>query len=142
MKIFIDTNIVLDVLLHRTDFFDASYNVLKLAALDKTKAFVTANSITDIYYILHRANKDHVKSKDAIVKLLSLVGIADVLASDIINSLLSKVTDFEDALVGAIAKRVKAHYIVTRNTKDFEKSPVPAIDPQDFLIKLESGGQA
>jgi len=79
MKILIDTNIVLDVLLRRTDFFDASYNVLKLATLGKVEALVTANSITDIYYILYRANKDIVKSKDAIVQLLSLVGIADVL---------------------------------------------------------------
>jgi len=139
MKILIDTNIVLDVLLRRTDFFDASYNVLKLATLGKVEALVTANSITDIYYILYRANKDIVKSKDAIVQLLSLVGIADVLASDIMTALSSKVTDFENALVGAIAKRAKADYIVTRNTKDFENSPVPAIDPQDFLLQLGSG---
>lgn len=57
MRIIIDTNIVLDVLLHRTDFLDASYNVLKLPTLDKAEAFVTANSITDIYYILRRYAK-------------------------------------------------------------------------------------
>ena len=56
MKVLIDTNIVLDVLLRRADFFDASYNVLKLSTLDKMGIFVTANAITDIYYILHRAN--------------------------------------------------------------------------------------
>ena len=139
MKILIDTNIVLDVLLRRTDFFNASYNVLKLATLGKAEAIVTANSITDIYYILHRANKEPIKSKDAIVQLLSLVNIADVLASDVMNALSSKITDFEDALAGAIAKRVKADYIVTRNTKDFNNSPVAAIDPKDFLIQLDSG---
>lgn len=138
MRILIDTNIVLDVLLHRTGFFDASYNVLKLSTLDKAKAFITANTITDIYYILHRANKDTVKSKEAIVQLLSLVSIADVLASDVMNAISSKVTDFEDALAGAIAKRIKADYIVTRNTKDFINSPVPAIDPQNFLMQFGS----
>ncbi|NPV27414.1 MAG: PIN domain-containing protein [Firmicutes bacterium] len=136
MRILIDTNIVLDVLLRRTDFFDASYNVLKLSALDKAEALVTANTITDIYYILQRANKDHAKSKEAIVKLLNLVSIADVLASDVMNTLSSKITDFEDALVGTIAKRVKADYIVTRNVKDFHNSPVPAIDPKDFLAQF------
>lgn len=136
MRILIDTNIVLDVLLRRTDFFDASYNVLKLSALDKAEALVTANTITDIYYILQRANKDHAKSKEAIVKLLNLVSIADVLASDVMNTLSSKITDFEDALVGTIAKRVKADYIVTRNIKDFHNSPVPAIDPKDFLAQF------
>lgn len=133
MKVLIDTNIVLDVLLRRADFFDASYNVLKLSTLDKTAIFVTANAITDIYYILRRANKDTEKSKEAIIQLLELVSIADVIASDIMNALPSKVTDFEDALAGVIAKRIKADYIITRNTKDFNNSPVPAIDPKDFL---------
>lgn len=136
MRILIDTNIVLDVLLHRTDFFDASYNVLKLSSLDKVEILITANAITDIYYILHRANKDAEKSKEAIVQLMKLMDIADVLVSDVMNALSSKVTDFEDALVGAIAKRVKADYIITRNTKDFTNSPVPAIDPKDFLAQF------
>jgi predicted nucleic acid-binding protein len=138
MRILIDTNIVLDVLLHRTDFFDASYNVLKLATIGKAEALVTANSITDIYYILHRANKDSVKSRDAIVQLLSLIGVTDVFASDVMATLSSKVTDFEDALVCVIAKRIKADYIVTRNTKDFINSPVPAVDPKDFLAQFYS----
>lgn len=136
MKILIDTNIILDILLHRADFFDASYNVLKLSALSKVEVFVTANAITDIYYILRRTNKDAEKSKEALVRLLNLVDIAEVLPSDVTAALSSKITDFEDALVGAIAKRIKAGYIVTRNTRDFSNSPVPAIDPQDFLAQL------
>jgi predicted nucleic-acid-binding protein len=138
MRILVDTNIVLDVLLRRTDFFNASYNVLKLSTLDKAEIFVTANAITDIYYILRRANKNADKSKEVIIQLLKLVGIADAIASDIMNALSSKVTDFEDALVGAIARRVKADYIVTRNTKDFCNSPVPAIDPINFLQQADS----
>jgi len=68
-----------------------------------------------------------------------LVSIADVLTSDIMNTLSSKVADFEDALLGTIAKRVKADCIVTRNTKDFHNSPVPAIDPKEFLVQFGSG---
>jgi len=138
MRILVDINIVLDVLLRRTDFFNASYNVLKLSTLDKAEVFVTANAITDIYYILLRANKNADKSKEVIIQLLKLVGIADAIASDIMNALSSKVTDLEDALVGAIARRVKADYIVTRNTKDFSNSPVPAIDPINFLQQADS----
>lgn len=107
--------------------------MLKLSTLDKMGIFMTANAITDIYYILNRANKDSEKSKEAIIRLLNLVSIADVLASDITNALSSKVTDFEDALAGVIAKRIKADYIITCNTKDFNNSPVSAIDPKDFL---------
>lgn len=138
MKILIDTNIVLDVLLRRADFFEASYDVLKLSALGKAEIFVTASAITDIYYILHRANKDAGKSKEAIIQLLNLVGIADATGSDIMNALSSKITDFEDAVAGAIAKRIKADCIVTRNTEDFSNSPVPAIDPKDFLAQFSA----
>lgn len=52
------------------------------------------------------------------------------------NALLSKMLYFEDAVAGAIAKRIKAECIVTRNTKDFSNSPVPVIDPKDFLAQI------
>ncbi|MBS3976480.1 MAG: PIN domain-containing protein [Syntrophomonadaceae bacterium] len=136
MRILIDTNIVLDVLLRRTDFFDASYKVLKLSTLGKAETFVTASAITDIYYFLHRANKDAGKSKETIIRLLNIVSIADTTGSDIMNALPSRILDFEDAVAGAIAKRIKAERIVTRNTKDFSNSPVPAIDPKAFLAQI------
>lgn len=136
MRVLIDTNIVLDVLLRRAVFFDASYNVLKLSALGKTEFSVTAGAITDVYYFLLRANKDAGKSKEAIIRLVNLVTIADTTGPDIMNALSSKMLDFEDAVVGAIAKRIKAECIVTRNTKDFSNSPVPAIDPKDFLAQV------
>jgi predicted nucleic acid-binding protein len=43
--------------------------------------------------------------------------------------------DFEDAVIAAVAQREGADYIVTRNTKDFIASPVPAITPEDFLAR-------
>jgi len=138
MRVLIDTNIVLDVLLHRTDFFDASYEALKMSTIGKVETFVTASAITDIYYILHRANKDARKSKESIFLLLNLVTIADTTSSDIMNALSSRIIDFEDAVVGAIAKRIKAECIVTRNAKDFSNSSIPAIDPKDFLAQISS----
>ncbi len=141
MRILIDTNIVLDVLLRRTDFFDASYDVLKLSSLGNAEVYITANAVTDIYYILRRATRDAGKSKEAVIQLLSLVAIADALASDVMAALSSKVTDFEDALTGAIARRIKADCIVTRNTKDFTSSPVMAIDPKEFLAKISDINQ-
>lgn len=56
---------------------------------------------------------------------------------DILDSLVGIIEDdgytLEDALAGVIAKRIKADYIITCNTKDFNNSPVSAIDPKDFL---------
>lgn len=51
----------------------------------------------------------------------------------IIDILCKREPFFEDAVVSAIAERQKAKYILTRNTKDFEKSKILSITPHDYL---------
>lgn len=133
MKIMIDTNIVLDVLLKREPFFDASYEVMKQSALEQCEGFVSASAATDIFYLLRRSLKDAVKAKDGMEKLLHLVGIADALGEDVHAAVASNMTDFEDALVSSIAERCRMAFIVTRNVKDYAESPVKAITPEEFL---------
>ncbi len=133
MKVMIDTNIVLDVLLQREPFFQASYEVVKQSALEKLEGFVSASAATDIYYLLRRSLKDDARAKDNMEKLLQLVGIADALGEDVHAAVASNMSDFEDALVASIAERCQMEYIITRNTKDYTESPVKAIAPEDFL---------
>lgn len=133
MKVMIDTNIVLDVLLQREPFFQASYEVMKQSALEKLEGFVSASAATDIYYLLRRSLKDDARAKDSMEKLLQLVGIADALGEDVHAAVASNMRDFEDALVASIAERCQMEYIITRNTKDYTESPVKAIAPEDFL---------
>lgn len=66
-------------------------------------------------------------------KSLDLIKISDTRGADIEKALSSDVSDFEDVMVSAIAERQKAKYILTRNTKDFEKSKILSITPNDFL---------
>lgn len=74
----IDTNVVLDVLLKRTAFFEPSYEVLKLASIGQIDGYVSASAVTDVYYVLHRTNNDKTASLHAIRDLLRLVKIADI----------------------------------------------------------------
>ena len=133
MKIMIDTNVVLDVFLKREPFFAASYEVIKLSALEKQEGFVSASAATDIFYLLRRSLKDSVKAIESMEKLLQLVGIADALGEDVHAAVASNMTDFEDALVASIAERCQMSYIITRNVKDYTESPVKAITPEEFL---------
>ena len=133
MKIMIDTNVVLDVLLRREPFFQASYEVMKRSALEQVEGFVSATAATDIFYLLRRALKDPRAARDSLEKLMQLVGFADALGEDVHTAIVSNMTDFEDALVAAIAQRCHMDYIVTRNTRDFAESPVKALAPQAFL---------
>jgi len=136
MKIIIDTNVALDVLLNRTEFLQSSHNILKLSAQDRVEGFLTTNTITDMFYVLHKNSKDALKSRQAIAQLIKLVTLEAVVPSDISLALASNIIDLEDAVVCFAAKRIKADYIVTRNTTDFINSPVPAITPVDFMDKF------
>lgn len=136
MRIIVDTNVVLDVLMNRAEFFQPSYDVLKLSAFGDVEGYVTASSVTDIYYMVYKNCKDRVKSLEAIRQLLQLVKIADVTQSDIAFALETGMVDYEDAVQSTVAKRQKVDYIVTRNDQDFIKSEVPALTPQDFLEKF------
>jgi predicted nucleic acid-binding protein len=69
-------------------------------------------------------------------KLLTTVRLVDVLATDVTEAFNLAIDDFEDALFAQCAKRVRADYIVTRNTKDFVDSPIPSMEPDDFLNKF------
>ena len=65
----------------------------------------------------------------------SIVTFADVQGVDIHTALIRSIPDFEDAVVDALAEHNGASYILTRNTKDFSGSAVPAITPSEFLKK-------
>jgi predicted nucleic acid-binding protein len=132
MKIILDTNIVLDVLMKREGFYDASYGAVRQAILDNTDMVLPASIITDAYYILNRNDKTNAKA--ILEQFVRLTGLSEVTPDDIMAAFASEIIDFEDAVVAAVAVRVGADYIVTRNAGDFEHSPVPAIAPQDFLM--------
>lgn len=134
-SIIIDTNIILDVLLRREPFFATSYSAMKRASELGIGCVVSASAITDIYYLMHRALKDAAQTRQALERLLQLVDVADVLALDIQAALSSDISDFEDAVVHAVAVRIGADLIMTRNTKDYTQASVPAMEPAKFIAR-------
>lgn len=136
MKIVIDNNVIIDVFQNRKPFVDFSAKVLRLVETNHVKGYITANSITDIYYILSRSIKDKEQLYNYMNTLLKLIDIIDVTAKDIKMALHPEVIDFEDELISVCAKRIKADYIISRNTKDFSYSTVPALTPENFISKF------
>lgn len=120
MKILVDTNVIIDILCKREPFFEDSYNALN-KCIDNHTIIVSASAITDIFYIARKYIGSE-QAKECIRNLLDLIKISD-----------TRGADFEDAVVSAIAERQKAKYILTRNTKDFEKSKILSITPHDYL---------
>jgi predicted nucleic acid-binding protein len=132
MKIMLDTNIILDVLLKRDPFYKDGAEIFRMAERGEISAFVTASSITDIFYIARKRIGGE-SAKDAIKKLLEIVDVVSVIKYDIKKALDLAFSDYEDALQAQCAKKIRANYIVTRNEKDFKISPVKTISPEKFL---------
>jgi len=132
MKIIFDTNIILDVLAHREPFFEKSRAVMQFVAENKVKGAITANIVTDIFYVL-RKHMDNETLKTALRNLMELFEVVEVSQIDCISALDLTIKDYEDSLLICCAKRWKADCIITRNIGDFKYSPVKAITPADFL---------
>lgn len=132
MKLLIDTNIVLDVLCNRKDFVENSSKVFKLCETKKYDGYLSAISVPNIAYIL-RKELSIEKLKSIIVKLNIIFSIIELKPNDLILAIDLDFKDYEDALQSVCAKRIKADFIITRNTKDFKNSQVKAITPEQLL---------
>jgi predicted nucleic acid-binding protein len=137
MKVLIDTNVILDVVTKREPHFEFSASFLKLCGKQVTGC-IAASQTTDIFYLLRRAGKDVQSAKDIIKKLTDNVRMLSVTATDVQSALADEISDYEDSLLACCAKRQKADYIITRNEKNFNLSPVPALSPQTFLEQFLS----
>lgn len=133
MKILIDTNVILDIFQKREPFFPDSYQALHKAIEAESECLISASSATDIFYMLRKFLKSADQAKERIEQLSQIVTFADIRGMDIQTALMRTMPDFEDAVVDVVAERNGAAYILTRNTRDFTESAVPAVTPTDFL---------
>lgn len=137
MRAVIDTCVILDYLQCREPFFDDALNIAIGRANNEFEAYITASSLTDLYYIIHRHTHSSIETRRIISDLTVLFGLIDTYAEDRINALHSEMKDYEDSVMSETAYRIKADCIVTRNIKDYERSRVPAVLPSEFLMNTE-----
>ena len=137
MRAVIDTCVILDYLQCREPFFDDALNIAIGRANNEFEAYITASSLTDLYYIIHRHTHSSIETRRIISDLTVLFGLIDTYAEECINALHSEMKDYEDSVMSETAYRIKADCIVTRNIKDYERSRVPAVLPSEFLMNTE-----
>ncbi len=135
MKIMCDTNVVIDVLLDREPFVEDSYKVLCLCEKQKIAGFVSASSITDIYYLVRKYTHSAELAYQAVGKLLEIVQVCSITDHDVLAAFQKRAKDFEDCLVATCACSIHCDYIVTRNKKDFEEFEIPALMPSELLLR-------
>ena len=137
MTVFLDSNIILDILLKTPEFYNESKSILTIPDTQPDiDYFISASSITDIFYIVNKKIEDKEKTKQYLSELLEIISIAGIDEVCIKNALNSSWKDFEDSVQNESAIQIRADYLVTRNTKDFKSSFVEVITPSEFLAKF------
>ena len=136
MRMMIDTNIILDVLIRRAEFYEYSKSVLKLCEERKIEGFISASAVTDIFYITRRALGSVEDAYRVMNSILNIVRILTVTNEDVIKAFQVKARDFEDCLMATCALSNKCDGIITRNKKDFETFGIEVHRPDEFLGAL------
>ena len=133
MRILIDTKVILDVLAEREPFYEASRGVWELVEKGKAQGYLSAASITDIFYIL-RKHLGAEEVYETLGKLMMVFRAASVSETDIRRALRLGGRDFEDILQMVCAKKIKAEYLITRDKDDFDEvEGVTIVTPEEFL---------
>ena len=133
-KLFLDTNVVLDLLGEREPFYDAIAKIVSLSDKGKIQLTVSALTYSTIFYILSRfEDKEIVKEK---IRKLKIVAQTSDLTDKIIDKgLASKFKDFEDALQYYSALKSGCSIIITRNGKDFKLADISVFSPDEYISK-------
>ena len=133
MKLLCDTNVLLDVALHREPFFDASALALGYCEDESVSGLVADTSLTNLFYIIHHAVHDNEISYQALEATLEVFNAVSPTAADIKSSIARRHRDFEDCLLAIIAEREQCDYVLTRNIKDFMGYSFKPITPEEFV---------
>lgn len=136
MNALIDTCVVIDALQSRKPFDKDAEAVFMAVANLRCVGFLAANSVTDIYYLMHKALHSAGETKRVLSALFSLFELLDTCGIDCRRVLASGVSDFEDAVMIESAARAEIDCIVTRNVKDYTGAPMPVYTPAEFVTLL------
>ena len=136
-NVFLDTNILMDILANRQPFYMSSSEIYKLGLRKQIFFFTSSNTILTLHYLLKKfIDEDSIrKSLDEITNVVSIIPV-DI--NIIKKSLKSSHKDFEDAIQVVSAQSIhNMDCIVTRDLKDFKNSEIRVFTPDDFLTQIK-----
>lgn len=136
MKILFDTNVVLDVLLDREPFVEASAHVLSRVESGQLTGYLCASTITTLHYLMAKSLGNQ-RALSEIRKLLSIFEIAPVNRPVLEGALETDFKDFEDGVIHESARLMDVEAIVTRNETDFEKAGLAVYSPEELARALD-----
>lgn len=138
LKVFIDTDVIIDFLIDRQPHGMASSRIFDLCDKGLITIYTSSLCISNVHYIVKKFIGDK-KAREMINDLLDLMTIIEVSEQDLRNAAQSDFKDFEDAIQHSAAQKVgEIKAIVTRNTKDYRKSKIAIFSPDTLLTLIEN----
>lgn len=136
-KIFVDSDIILDLMLERDQFFNPAAKLFNLIEKNKIKASVSALHFSNLHYIIRKVKSNDL-AKSVLRKLAILVNILPIDEKTIELALESDFPDFEDAIQYYACLDNDIDVIVTRNKKDYISGKLPVMSAEEYLATLKS----
>lgn len=139
MILFADTNVLIDYLCRRHPYDQQAELLLFGCAMGDYELWISSSQITDLFFLLTHGPQSLSRSEAARVirQLRTHVRVGSLTESDVDVALDLSWSDFEDACVYQVARRLKSDYLITRNLKDYSKSKIPVLCPSDFLMQFQ-----
>lgn len=134
MKLLIDTNVILDMAFQRNGN-DNSMKLFRKIRDSGDSAYITASSVTDLFYIIRKEVHDMEKTYVIMENIFKLVSVLPVTEKDIQDAFMLKWKDFEDCVQYMTAKNNGADYIITVNGKDYEGAELPVRTPSAWIME-------
>ncbi len=133
MRIIIDTDVFLDVLMEREPFYKYSKAVLDLCESRKLEGFLPAFSVANLFYLVSRELHSRELAYKALGSVLDIVKVLTVTNQNVLDAYIEKSPDFGDCLLAVCAKANKCDVIVTRNKDEFENFGLRLLSPEELL---------
>lgn len=138
MRVLVDTNVFLDVLLNREEWVESSQEVLNRLEQTPGMGWLAWHTLSNLYYI-GRKMAGEMETRRSLRRILSSFSVCPADGAIATNALDLPVLDFEDAMQIAAGQAAKAEWIITRNEPDFRKSPLPVLSPEEALQSILRG---
>jgi predicted nucleic acid-binding protein len=136
-KLFVDSDIILDVLTQRDIFYESAAEIFERGYVKKVDLYTTAVVLANVFYIVRKKYGTE-KSMETIRKLRIILKILPVNEKMVDEVLISKFRDFEDGLQYFSAKENGIHIIITRNINDYREKDVLIQTAEEYIKNGES----
>ena len=131
-KVYIDCDIILDLLSKREPFFKSAESLFSMAEREEINAYVSPLIFANLFYIL-RKSTSNAKARDTLIKLKLLVDVLPVNEKITELALASEFQDFEDAVHYYTALENGIHYLITRNKKHYKNPELTICTAEEFV---------